>query len=100
MNPVIKKKVMETLNTSLLSREDILTVTELNLNNLELTDISDLSEFKNLIKLELNDNYLNDLKNIDITKNNICINKEFVKINFDFEEYMLGMTHLSQMRKK
>ena len=61
MNLVIKKMVMETLNTSLLSREDILTVTELNLNNLELTDISDLSEFKNLIKLELNDNYLNDL---------------------------------------
>ena len=74
MNPVIKKKVMETLNTTSLSRDDIsrddiLKVTELNLNNLELTDISDLSEFKNLIKLSLNDNYLNNLTPlVELTK--------------------------------
>lgn len=61
MNPVIKKKVMETLGTTTLNRSDILKITELSLNNLKLKDVSDLSEFKNLTKLSLNDNYLKDL---------------------------------------
>jgi internalin A len=61
MNPAIRQAVCEALGKADLSREDILSVTDLKLNGLELTDVSDLAQFDNLEKLELNDNLLTDL---------------------------------------
>lgn len=68
MNPIIRKRVMETLGTTTLNRSDFFKITELSLNNLNLTDVADLSEFKNLTKLSLNDNYLKDLTPLDSGK--------------------------------
>lgn len=61
MNPVIEKTVRDVLGKETITEEDMDTVTELNLNKKQLTDISDLANFKNLVKLEIRDNCLSDL---------------------------------------
>ncbi|MCQ6560275.1 hypothetical protein [Paenibacillus mendelii] len=44
-----------------LTEADILSITALKLNRLELEDVSDLARFHNLVDLELQDNWLTDL---------------------------------------
>ena len=64
INATIENEVRKVLGkgeSDDLSEEDILSITELKLNGLGLTDISDLEQFKNLTKLEICSNSLTDL---------------------------------------
>lgn len=63
-NPIIEKAIQILLKKEFITKEDILEIKELNLNDKELYEISDLKKFKNLEKLEMCDNYLTDLSPI------------------------------------
>ncbi len=61
MNPTILRVVQEQLGKDIVTREDVLSIVELNLVGQQLTDIGDLAQFENLQKLNVSDNLLTDL---------------------------------------
>jgi Leucine-rich repeat (LRR) protein len=63
MNETIEAEVRNLLGPGVgeITEGDILGITELALNGMELTDVSDLAAFENLVRLEIKDNHLTDL---------------------------------------
>lgn len=60
-NEIILHTVQEKLQKNDITEADILSVTELNLSRKNLTDVSDLERFTNLVNLDLVENCLTDL---------------------------------------
>lgn len=68
-NETILHTVQEKLQKTDITETDILAVTELNLSRMNLTDISDLERFTNLVNLDLVENCLIDLSPLAGLKN-------------------------------
>lgn len=63
-NALILEAVQEQLGKDIITNEDILSITKLDLSNKSLTEVQDLTQFKNLETLILTENCLNDLSPI------------------------------------